>query len=280
LNICDVCLFKLSFIPCPCSFSPKASICISLICLISPEDRSVTFSMDDYNYYKQSLEDELTSLTNILQNAEESLGVDRAILLDSANDSIKTATQHYISLRNSALTQQEKTTLQNEISDYDKRIDQFKKDIRAIAENSERVNRKGLEPKDVTAQVKYREALNSETDSTVNVLHGNIKHIKDIHMDAFGLKEQGQGINDNLNRQTSQIFNFSDQIRIMDGKITDARQNLNTLWAQMTKTQIVRLTIIGVLILACFLIIYVKFIYTPVVKVIIIPPPVNSTVQQ
>jgi len=104
---------------------------------------------------------------------------------------------------------------------------------------------------------------------------------KNIHILSLARRESEESFTigaenlDHLNRDTERFYGYSHQIEC-SANITDIRQNLTTLWG-MTKEEILRLLIIVVLIIACFLIIYFKFIYVPGSTSIIPTPATNST---
>jgi len=169
-----------------------------------------------------------------------------------------------VSLRHSANLTGKVTALQKELNECEDIINQLKREKQRLSVDSARVNREYLETQSVSERVKLQKEAESRTNSAKSVIRGNIDIIHSAHREGEEAVQIGSNTLVNLNDQSNKLFGISEGLRNLDGKITEARQQLNTLWANMSKAQVVRLVTIMVLIIACLLVVYFKFLYEPI----------------
>jgi len=221
--------------------------------------------MEDFYDYKEQFIKTFADAESGLNAARKMTGMKRSSAFVDVVEKLKVAKSLIVSMSGSAHQAGKASEVRDEITGYEQSWENLRKVLKTAQDLAGPDDRRQLGPLEMKKRAKEEAERDKHFKNELDTRQDNLTHLDDILAEGETITQTGGAILVDLHQQGTVIEQVKDKLGKLSFQISDSRRLLLSVWAQMTTGQVVRFGIILILLIGCFMVVYMKWIYVPAV---------------
>jgi len=215
----------------------------------------------DFSDYKEQFEETFNNALALFEKGQGLTGTDRSRAFANSMERLSSARGVLVSMNQTARSAGKVDELRNQLTDYENSLKNLTKDVQIAQKNSNSIKQL-LSAADIEQKAKAQANLEKRILGTTKELINTSKILQNIEIDADDTYKIASSTLVQLQEDHEKLEGMWGKVEVISVKISSARKYIRDIWTTMSTGQLIRAGIILVLILACFLVIFMRWIYT------------------